>query len=67
MHVSPENSPFYAENDRNGIENLNINLEKVVTKYPEANLFLAGDLNSRIKDSFDYVPDDDVSFFLEII
>lgn len=60
-YVSPENSPFYAENDNNGIENLNINLEKVVTKYPEAHLLLAGDLNSRITDFFDYVPDDDVS------
>ena len=61
-YVSPENSPFYAENDSNGIENLNINLEKIVTKYPEAHLFLVGDLNSRIKDFLDYVPDDDVSF-----
>lgn len=41
-YVSPENSTFYAENDNNGIENLNINLEKVVTKYPKAHLFLAG-------------------------
>ena len=37
-YVSPENSPFYAENDSNGIENLNIILEKIVTNYPEAHL-----------------------------
>lgn len=61
-YVSPERSPIYTEDNDNGIEILSTNIDQIVAQYPEAELFLAGDLNSRIKDFPDYVFDDDIDF-----
>ena len=61
-YVSPENSPIYDENDNNGIDILNININNIIAEYPNTDLFLSGDLNSRIKDFKDFIPDDDISF-----
>ena len=61
-YVSLEHSPVYEHNNDNGIEILSVKLEQIVTKCPEAHLFLAGDFNSRIKCFTDYVPGDDVNF-----
>ena len=63
-YVSPENSPIYDENDNNGIDILNININNIIAEYPNTDLFLSGDLNSRIKDFKDFIPDDDISFML---
>lgn len=61
-YISPENSPIYEYDNDNGIEILSMKLEQIITQYPEAHLFLTGDLNSRIKDFMDYVPGDDLNF-----
>ena len=45
-----------------GIELLSTSLEQVITNFPEAHLFLAGDCNSRIKDFLDYLPGDNLNF-----
>lgn len=63
-YVSPDKSPIYTDENDNGIEILSTNIEQIVTEYPDAELFLAGDLNSRIKDFADYVIDDDIDFVL---
>ena len=61
-YISPENSPIYVHANESGIETLSMKLEQIITLYPEAYLFLAGDLNSRIKDFLDYVPGDELNF-----
>ena len=61
-YVSPENSPIYDDNDNNSMDILNMNINNIIAKYPNTDLFLSGDLNSRIKDFKDYIPDDDISF-----
>ena len=60
-YVSPEYSPIYSHNDGNGIELLSEKMQVVVSTYPDAYLFIAGDLNARVKDFIDYIPDDDIS------
>ena len=60
-YVSPENSIYSKDND-DGIEILSTKLDQIVRQYPEASLFLAGDLNARIKQFMDYVPGDDLNF-----
>lgn len=59
-YVSPENSPIYREPDTNGILLLYNQLFEIVSQFPTANLFLAGDLNSRIKLLLDYIPQDTI-------
>ena len=61
-YVSPDKSPIYTDENDNGIEILSTNIEQIVTEYRDAELFLAGDLNSQIKDFADYVIDDDIDY-----
>ena len=61
-YVSLDKSPIYTDKNYNGIDILSTNIEQIVTEYPDAEFFLAGDLNSRIKDFADYVIDDDIDF-----
>ena len=60
-YVAPENSPIYAD-EGNGIVLLNNKISEVVSEYPNAEIFLAGDLNSRISDFQDFIPSDDLQF-----
>ena len=41
---------------------LNNKLSEIVAEYPNAQIFLAGDLNSRISDFQDFIPFDDLEF-----
>ena len=61
-YVSPEYSSIYSNEDNNGIEILNTNISQIKGNYPNAELFLAGDLNSRIKNLNDFVLDDNLLF-----
>lgn len=45
-YVSPENSPIYSEQNPNGIDLLNDKLSDIISSYPNAEIFLAGDLNA---------------------
>ena len=38
------------------------NLETITYDYPQALLYIAGDLNSRCKDFLDYIPFDDLFY-----
>ena len=49
-YVSPDKSPIYTDENDNGIEILSTNVEQIVPEYRDAELFLAGDLNSQTKD-----------------
>ena len=60
-YVSPEYSPIYASSDDNGIELLNNKLSIISSSYPNAYIFLAGDLNARIKDFQDFIHQDDLT------
>ena len=60
-YVSPEYSTFYDENDNNGIDILCSKINNIIADFPNTELFLAGDLNSRIKDFNDFIPEDDLS------
>ena len=46
-YIAPENSPIYTEED-NGITILNERISEVILQYPNAELFLDGDLNACI-------------------
>lgn len=60
-YVPPENSPVYTNED-NGIILLNEQISEISVQYPYAELFLAGDLNSRIGNLQDFIPFDDLHF-----
>ncbi|MES9884603.1 MAG: endonuclease/exonuclease/phosphatase family protein [Sedimenticola sp.] len=47
-YISPENSPVYNEQDTNGIELLNNQISEIVSQFPTADIFLAGDLNTVV-------------------
>lgn len=60
-YVAPENSPVYTTED-NGIVLLGDKLSEIVLDNPNAEIFLAGDLNSRISNFQDFIPYDDLQF-----
>ena len=60
-YIAPENSPIYTEED-NGITILNERISEVSLQYPDAELFLAGDLNACISTMQDFIPEDDLEF-----
>ncbi|MEW8546815.1 MAG: endonuclease/exonuclease/phosphatase family protein, partial [Candidatus Thiodiazotropha sp.] len=60
-YIPPENSPVYV-NESNGIVLLSEHIDEILLQYPNAELLLAGDLNSRIGDLQDYIPFDDLYF-----
>ena len=62
-YVSPEGSSIYSnvdDTEQNGILLLQDNIDHVKLNYSNAMLLLAGDLNARIKDLLDYIPDDNL-------
>jgi len=61
-YIAPERSPIYEDVTTNGIENLQDKLLAIVSDFPSAHLVVAGDLNARISDKLDYIPNDDVNF-----
>ena len=60
-YVAPENSPIYTTED-NGIIILSEKISDIVLDYPQADIFLSGDLNSRISNFQDFIPNDDLQF-----
>ena len=64
VYISPEYSPIYHDRNENGIEVLSDQLSVIVSEFPEAKLFLAGDFNARMKDFQDFISHDDVSFVI---
>ncbi|KAH3740127.1 hypothetical protein DPMN_046822 [Dreissena polymorpha] len=51
---------FNDQDEKNGISQMFDNLETITNNYPQALLYIAGDLNSRCKDFLDYIPFDDL-------
>ena len=64
-YVAPENSPVYDNPNDNGIENLNAKLAHIESDLGDVSFILAGDLNARVKDLCDYIPDDNVDIVFE--
>ena len=65
-YVSPEGSSIYDGTDsNNGIEILEDKMLENVMKYPNANLFIAGDLNIRCGNLQDILQDDNVDYIFE--
>ena len=60
-YMPPEYFPVYTQED-NGIVLLNENINEILLRYPNAELFLSGDLNSRFADLQDFIPFDDLQF-----
>ena len=52
-YVSPENSTIYSAQNPNGIELLEDQICEIITSYPKSEIFIAGDMNARIKDFCD--------------
>ena len=61
-YVSPEHSPIYSFNSNNGIDILSDKILELTSMYTDAAIFVAGDLNSRIKDLCDFIPNDCVNY-----
>ena len=61
IFIRPENPPVYTQEDK-CIILLNKNINEILLRHPDADLFLAGDLNSRIKNMQGFIPADDVEF-----
>ena len=53
-YIAAEYSPVNAQED-NGIILLNENINEILLRYPNADLFVSGDLNSRIVDLQDFL------------
>ena len=60
-YVAPENSPIYTD-ENNGLTLLNEKNTEILSQYPTAELFVAGDLNARIGNLQDFIPFDDIDF-----
>ena len=60
-YIPPENSPVYTQ-EANGIVLLNENINEIFLRYPSADLFVSGDLNSRTGDLQDFIPFEDLQF-----
>lgn len=63
-YVAPENSPIYTD-ENNGLVLLNEKISEILSRYPTAELFVAGDLNARIGSLQDYIPFDDIDFVFD--
>ena len=62
-YISPEYSPIYRNKDETGIDLLWSKLEEICTVYPDASLFLAGNMNARTKNFNDFIPQNDFTAF----
>ena len=62
VYVSPENSKIYSAQNPNGIKLLDDQICEIITSYPMSEIFIAEDMNTRIKDFCDYITDDDLDF-----
>ena len=60
-YVAPENLPIYTD-EENGIVLLSSKISEVVSDYPNTEIFLARDFNSRINDFQDFIPYNDLQF-----
>ena len=68
VYLSPEGSIIYDnfEGKSNGVDLFNEEiLPPIVSNYPDASIFLAGDLNSRTSCFSDYISNDNVEFIFE--
>ena len=61
-YIAPERSLIYSFENDNGITLLNEKIFDIKSLYPNAEIIIAGDLNSRTKDFQDFIPDDDTEF-----
>ena len=67
-YLSPEGSTIYEnlEGNTNGVELFEEEiLSPIITNYPDANIFLAGDMNSRTSSLSDCISNDNVEFIFE--
>ena len=65
VYLSPEFSKTF-EGDKNGIELLEEQLEKIVQMCPEVNIFLGGDFNARAGILEDFIKDDQTAYIPEL-
>ena len=68
VYLSPEGSTVYEnfEVKTNGVDLFEEKiLSTIVASYPDASIFLAGDLNSRTSNMPDFIINDNVDFIFE--
>ena len=58
IYVSPEPSTVHDVQNTNGIDILNGKIFDITSAYPHAKILLAGDLNARVRDFCDLIPED---------
>ena len=56
-YVSPEYPPVYEGHNPNGIELLSDKLLDITNSFPDAEIFVPGALNARVKDFLDFIPE----------
>ena len=61
-YVAPEGSPIYTTDNDDVINLLNEKLLDIKAAYPNAEIIVAGGLNTRTKDFLDYISYDDLDF-----
>ena len=61
-YVSPEHSTVYDVQNTNGIDILNGKIFDITSAYPHAEILLAGDLNARVRDFCDFIPEDTLDY-----
>ena len=60
VYVAPENSVMYDGQPLNGIEILSEQLRCILSDLQGISFIVAGDLNSRVGDMLDFIPDDNI-------
>ena len=69
-YLSPRGSTIYEnfERNTNGVELFEEEiLSPIVKNYPDANILLAGYINSRTSSLYDFIPNDNVEFIFEAV
>lgn len=59
-YIPPERSAVYELQNDNGIDILREKLLLILSDMPNVSFIVAGDMNARVKDLLDYIPNDDV-------
>ena len=60
--VSPEHSTVYDVQNTNSIDILSGKIFDITSAYPHAEILLAGDLNARVRDFCDFIPEDKLDY-----
>lgn len=61
-YIASNGSPIYERKNENGIESLINKFTLIESYFGKVSFILAGDLNARVKDLEDYIPEDNLDF-----